>query len=121
MAQRLVRCVCDNCKETYAAAENELRLLGPAAKLMTGSALYRGRGCNKCSLTGYYGRKGIFEIFTVTEEIQRMIYNKVPATELRVRARENGMRTLREDGLRKTAAGVTTVEEVMRNTMGDLD
>jgi general secretion pathway protein E/type IV pilus assembly protein PilB len=121
MAQRLVRCVCDNCKETYAAPERELRLLGPAAKLMTGSALYRGRGCNKCSLTGYYGRKGIFEIFTVTEEIQRMIYNKVPSTELRVRARENGMRTLREDGLRKTAAGVTTIEEVMRNTMGDLD
>jgi general secretion pathway protein E/type IV pilus assembly protein PilB len=121
MAQRLVRCVCDNCKEQHQASDHDVRVLGPAASLMAGSMLHRGRGCNKCSLTGYYGRKGIFEIFTVTEEIQRMIYNKVGAVELRVRARENGMRTLREDGLRKAAAGITTIEEVMRNTMGDAD
>jgi general secretion pathway protein E/type IV pilus assembly protein PilB len=121
MAQRLIRCVCDHCKETYEPTEADIRLLGPAAKLMAESVLHRGRGCNKCALTGYYGRKGIFEIFPVTEQIQRMIYDKLPAAELRARARENGMRTLREDGLRKVAAGITTLDEVMRNTMGDID
>ncbi|MDE0838140.1 MAG: type II/IV secretion system protein, partial [Kiritimatiellae bacterium] len=78
-------------------------------------------GCKKCSLSGYSGRRGIFEIFSVTDEIQHMIFNKVSALELRARARELGMRTLREDGLRKVVAGTTTLEEVFRVTMGDLD
>ena len=63
----------------------------------------------------------MFEIFTVNDEIQRMIFSKTSAAELRVRARQLGMRTLREDGLRKIVAGVTTLEEVMRVTMGDID
>ncbi len=121
MAQRLVRCICDNCRESVAPREAELRLLGPAAAQMTESLLHRGRGCNKCALTGYYGRKGIFEIFLVTEEIQRMIYSKASSSDLRARARENGMRTLREDGLRKVVSGMTTLEEVMSTTMGDQD
>ncbi|MFC1462826.1 type II secretion system ATPase GspE [Verrucomicrobiota bacterium] len=119
MAQRLVRCICEQCKEEYTATEADLRLLGPEAMQMAETQLYRGRGCNKCNLTGYSGRKGIFEIFLVTDEIQKMIFKKVGAVELRARAREMGMRTLREDGLRKVAAGITTVEEVLRVTMGD--
>jgi len=121
MAQRLVRCICDACKEPYQPTERELRLLGPAAEQMTDVELYKGRGCKKCVLTGYKGRRGIFEIFAVTDEIQRMIFETVGATELRSRARELGMRTLREDGLRKAVAGVTTLEEILRVTMGDLD
>ena len=121
MAQRLVRCVCENCKEEYEPSEGELRLLGTAADQMSAVTLYKGRGCKKCALTGYTGRKGLFEIFLVTDEIQRMIFEKVPAMELRVRAREQGMRTLREDGLRKVVAGVTTLDEVFRVTMGDAD
>ena len=74
--------------------------------------LYKGHGCKKCGLTGYSGRKGIFEIFLVTEEIQQLIFETVSGTELRIRAREMGMRTLREDGLRKAVAGVTTLEEI---------
>jgi general secretion pathway protein E/type IV pilus assembly protein PilB len=121
LAQRLVRCVCENCKEEYQPPESEIKQLGAAARQFADVKLYKGRGCPQCNLTGYKGRLGIFEIFTVTEEIQRMIYEKVPASELRVRAREMGMRTLREDGLRKIAAGLTTIEEVMGETMGDED
>ena len=121
MAQRLVRMTCEECREEHAPEESELRLLGPAAEQLAESTFFRGRGCNACNLTGYVGRKGIFEIFPVTEEIQQMIYEKVTATELRVRAREMGMRTLREDGLRKAISGLTTVEEVLRVTMGDVD
>ncbi|MCK5851011.1 MAG: type II secretion system ATPase GspE [Kiritimatiellae bacterium] len=121
MAQRLVRNICDNCKEEYMATNQDIKMLGSAAEQMVESQLYRGHGCNKCSLTGYIGRKGIFEIFVIDDEIQRMIFEKVGAAELRVRAREMGMRTLREDGLRKVAAGVTTIDEVMRVTMGDLN
>ena len=121
MAQRLVRSICDNCKEEYTATDQELAMLGSVAEQMVESQLYRGHGCNKCSLTGYIGRKGIFEIFVLDEEIQRMIFEKVGAADLRIRAREMGMRTLREDGLRKVAAGVTTLSEIMRVTMGDLN
>ncbi len=121
MAQRLVRCVCQNCKEEYTPSQAELRLLGPAAPMMESVPLYRGRGCPTCTLTGYHDRKGIFEIFVVNEDIQRMIFDKVPASELRTRAREMGMRTLREDGLRKVVSGWTTIEEVLRVTMGDVN
>jgi general secretion pathway protein E/type IV pilus assembly protein PilB len=120
MAQRLLRCICENCREEYTPADSELTVLGPFAERMSGATLWRGRGCNKCQLTGYAGRRGIFEIFRVDEEIQRMIYSEAPASELRVRAREMGMRTLREDGLRKVAAGWTTLEEVLRVTTGDI-
>jgi general secretion pathway protein E/type IV pilus assembly protein PilB len=120
MAQRLIRCICDECKEPYTPSDGEIRLLGPAAMQITEATLYKGRGCNKCNLTGYMGRRGIFEIFVATDDIRRMIYEKVPASELRIRAREMGMRTLREDGLRKVVAGVTTIEEVLRETMGDM-
>jgi general secretion pathway protein E/type IV pilus assembly protein PilB len=119
MAQRLVRCICENCREEHQPTPREVKLLGPVAAQMSGVQLYRGRGCNRCSLTGYSGRKGIFEIFVVTDEVRKMIYERVTASDLRIRAREMGMRTLREDGLRKAAAGITTIDEVLRITMGD--
>jgi type IV pilus assembly protein PilB len=121
MAQRLVRSICDACREEYTPLESELRLLGPIAEQMQQATLYKGHGCKKCTLTGYRGRKGLFEIFIVTDEIQRMIFESTSASELRVRGRELGMRSLREDGLRKVISGVTTLEEVFRVTMGDLD
>jgi len=121
MAQRLVRCICDNCKEEYQAERHELNGLGVAGETLLDQKLVRGHGCAKCSLTGYHGRKGLFEIMVVNDEIQRMIFEKVSSSDLRNFARESGMRTLREDGLRKIASGVTTVEEVLRVTMGDID
>ena len=121
MAQRLVRTVCDNCKEPYTPTESDLQILGPVAQQMAGAQLMRGRGCGRCSLTGFHGRIGIFEMFMVTDEVRRMIFEKVSTSVLVARARELGMRTLREDGLRKVAAGMTTADEVFRVTMGDMD
>jgi type IV pilus assembly protein PilB len=121
MAQRLVRCICDNCKEEYQPELHELTGLGAAAAALADQKLVRGHGCAKCSLTGYHSRKGLFEIMVVDDDIQRMIFEKVSSSELRTFARGAGMRTLREDGLRKISAGVTTVEEVLRVTMGDIE
>ena len=119
MAQRLVRKVCEKCKEPYTPPESELRLLGPAAQQLSNVQLYHGAGCADCSFTGYRGRIGIFEIFRINDEVRNLIFDQVPVTELRVKARELGMRTLREDGIRKVIAGQTTLSEVLRVTMGD--
>jgi len=121
MAQRLVRVICPNCKEPYTPTDREKKILGPAAKELANSPLVKGRGCPNCSLTGYKGRKGIFEMFLIDDTIQRMIFEHLPATQLRIRAREMGMRTLREDGLLKVVSGMTTLDEVLRATMGDAD
>ncbi len=119
MAQRLVRCICPECKEEKKPTERELKLLGQSAAGIQNATLWKGRGCPACSLTGYKGRKGIFEIFLITDAVQRMIFDQRPANELRVAAREAGMRTLREDGLLKVASGMTSLEEVLSVTMGD--
>ena len=120
MAQRLVRNICKECKEEYPATEAELRSLGLNPDEHAGAKLFRGRGCPRCK-GGYKGRKGLFEIFRVDDEIERLIFENKGARELRIRAREIGMRTLREDGIRKVLNGMTTVSEVLRVTMGDED
>lgn len=119
MAQRLVRKICSSCKEEYQPSDLELRLLGPHAEQVREAKLYRGAGCADCSGTGYKGRWGVFEIFAINDEVRHMIYEQVTAADLRRKARELGMRTLREDGLRKALAGMTTLQEVLRVTMGD--
>jgi len=77
-----------------------------------------GRGCSECN-GGYKGRMGIYEIFMLDESIQELIYAKSDAGMIRSRAIELGMRTLRQDGLRKATAGMTSLEEVIRSTVGD--
>ena len=119
MAQRLVRKICEKCKEPYVPLEAELRLLGPAAKQLGEAQLFHGKGCPDCSFTGYRGRLGIYEIFQIDDQVRHLIFEQVASSELRIKARELGMRTLREDGLRKVVAGITTLEEVLRVTMGD--
>jgi general secretion pathway protein E/type IV pilus assembly protein PilB len=98
-----------------------MKMLGSVARETAKGEIFRGRGCPACSMTGYKGRKGIFEIFTIDDSIQRMIFDHATAAQLRARARELGMRTLREDGLLKVASGLTSLEEVLRATMGDAD
>ncbi len=120
MAQRLVRAICEKCKEAYTPTEREIRMLGSISKTMP-ERMYHGAGCDKCGRSGYKGRKGIFEIFKVDDTIQRLIFDHAPATLLRQRAREMGMRTLREDGMLKVASGMTSLQEVLRVTMGDAD
>ncbi len=119
MAQRLVRCICDECREEYTPHSSDFIGLGGHAKELEGRDLTRGRGCPKCQLTGYSGRKGLFEIFMINDEIQKMIFSKASSADLRAKGRENGMKTLREDGMRKILSGMTSVDEVLRVTMGD--
>jgi general secretion pathway protein E/type IV pilus assembly protein PilB len=121
MAQRLVRTVCKKCREPYTPTEYEMRVLNLNPEEIRKTTLWRGRGCGDCARTGYRGRTGIYEIFTVDDEIRRLIYEKVPSNVIRARARELGMRTLRQDGIRKIMAGLTTPEEVIAITMGDED
>ena len=83
--------------------------------------LFHGKGCADCQFTGYRGRLGIYEIFQIDDQVRNLVFEQVSSTELRIKARELGMRTLREDGLRKVVAGITTLEEVLRVTMGDQD
>ncbi len=120
MAQRLVRKVCRKCGAPHMPSEAELGVLGIEAHTQ-GANFMKGKGCSECNKLGYKGRFGIFEIFVINDEARKLIYEKVPSSVLRVQAREMGMRTLREDGARKVVAGLTTADEVIRATVGDVD
>lgn len=121
LAQRLVRRICANCKETYMPETYELNLMGMDAASASEATFMRGKGCPKCNGTGFKGRMGVFEFFLVSEEIQQMIYENRTVVELRKKAREGGMRSMREDGFRKVASGMTTLDEVLHVTVGDAD
>jgi len=121
MAQRLVRKVCKKCAAPYQPTETELGTLNLDPGKVSGATFMRGKGCNDCNKTSYRGRFGIFEIFVIDDEARKLIYDRVPTSILRARAREMGMRTLREDGARKVMAGLTTADEVIRATVGDAD
>jgi type IV pilus assembly protein PilB len=121
MAQRLVRKICKRCVEPYVPTEHELKQLNLQPDQVASANFLHGRGCGDCSNTGHRGRMGIFEVFVIDDDVRKLIYDKVPSSVLRTRAREMGMRTLREDGIRKVLAGLTTPEEVIRATVGDVD
>lgn len=121
MAQRLVRKVCRRCATPYVPTDYEIKTLNIDPQSAQNSTFMKGKGCGDCSKTGYRGRFGIFEIFVVDDEVRKLIYEKVSSSVLRQRAREMGMRTLREDGTRKVLAGLTTPEEVIRATVADID
>ncbi len=119
IAQRLVRKLCQSCKEPVEMSESEMSALGLDASQLGEATVMRGAGCDACKHLGYKGRMGIFEIFMIDDEVRHMINEKASTIELRKRAREMGMRTLREDGIRKVLAGMTTPEEVIGVTMSD--
>ena len=119
VAQRLVRKICKQCKKSFTPDSNELRSLNITPQQAATATFMRGEGCLNCSGTGYRGRNGIFEMFVVNEEIQRMIYENVGTAKLRDKARSLGMRTMREDGVRKVLAGQSTIDEVVSITVGD--
>ncbi|MDD5669870.1 MAG: GspE/PulE family protein [Candidatus Omnitrophica bacterium] len=111
MAQRLVRVICPNCKESYEPSKALLDKWG----LKGGIPLYRGKGCDNCKGTGYRGRSGIYELLVVDDELREMILNESTSTVLlRKKAQEKGMVLLSEDGVGKALAGITTIEEVAR-------
>ncbi|MEM1156708.1 MAG: GspE/PulE family protein [Verrucomicrobiota bacterium] len=119
LAQRLVRTLCPNCIQSYVPNETELRALNLKEEQLAGANFQKGHGCDTCRGTAYKGRNGIFEIFTVDDEIRGLINDEASVSAIRKRARDMGMRTLREDGVRKAVAGITTPEEIILATMGD--
>ena len=119
MAQRLTRKICKKCKHPYTPDPRELRSLNITAQQAANASFAKGAGCENCHGSGYRGRAGIFEIFVSNDELQRMIYENVGTSRLRDKARALGMRTMREDGLRKVLSGMTTIEEVVSITVGD--
>ncbi len=121
MAQRLVRKLCPQCKIPAVLSEKEMRALSLDASRVVDATIFGPAGCDKCRNNGYRGRMGIFEMFLVDDEVRGMINSGLTTTQLRRRARELGMRTLREDGIRKVLAGLTSGAEVVHTTMSDLD
>ncbi len=119
MAQRLVRQICSKCKVPYQPDLREISSIGMNEEQASGVQFHVGKGCPHCTGTGYRGRKGIFEIFVVNEEIEQMIYDNASIVDLRRKARDLGMRSMREDGIRKVLTGVTTIPEVVGITIAD--
>ncbi len=119
MAQRLLRRICPNCKQPYTPSREEVKILGLTPEYLENHQFYKGTGCNRCGKTGYKGRIGIYEIFMVTEEIAKLIFRNEPSGVIREAARRDGMRSLRDDAIRKAEAGISTLEEVIIVTMLD--
>lgn len=121
LAQRLVRKLCTKCKQPSELSEYEAKALRIDANQLSEASIMSPRGCEACRGKGFKGRMGIFELFTVDDEVRHMVNNNSTTIQLRARARELGMRTLREDGVRKVLSGMTTAEEVITTTMTDAD
>ncbi len=117
IAQRLVRRICTNCKEEYVPNEDQLMEVNLKPEDVEGKKFARGQGCEKCNNTGYKGRMAIFEIMLLTEQIKKLIIEQASTDSIRRMAKEQGMRTLRESGLLAIFDGITTIEEVVRETM----
>jgi type IV pilus assembly protein PilB len=112
LGQRLIRTICLNCKTAYEPDDDTLRSLNLKRQDVGSRPFYYGRGCQKCNSTGYKGRKGIYEYLRVSNDIRELINEKKPTLFLREKARELGMRTMREDGIRNVLDGYTTVDEI---------
>ncbi|MDP0496469.1 MAG: type II secretion system ATPase GspE [Verrucomicrobiota bacterium JB024] len=116
LAQRLVRRICPTCRTAYEPDQELIDVLGADPLDIADKHFYYGRGCPECSQTGYRGRQGLFEMLAVSDQIRELITNKAPTLVIRQKALEQGMRTLRDDGLRNIFDGATTIEEVLKYT-----
>ncbi|MBL9114801.1 MAG: Flp pilus assembly complex ATPase component TadA [Verrucomicrobiaceae bacterium] len=121
MAQRLVRKLCGECKSSSTLDEKEMRALRLDVSQVMEANIMGPTGCNRCRQAGFRGRLAVIEIFNFDDEVRSMVNEELTTPQLRKRARELGMRTLREDGIRKVLAGLTTAEEVIEATMSDAD
>ena len=119
LAQRLVRRICDKCKEETNLTPELLSELELEAKDVSGKKVYKGRGCDNCNNTGYRGRVGLYELLSVNDEIKDLIIESASTELLRDAARRNGMVPLRDAGLERAFEGLTTIEEVIRETILD--
>jgi type IV pilus assembly protein PilB len=118
VAQRLVRRICSECKAPHIYKDEELAALGTDLESLKKIPYMKGQGCERCSGTGYKGRQGLYEVMTLSPELRRMVLRGASVAELREQAVAEGMLTLRMDGIRKIERGITTVEEVVKETAG---
>ncbi|MDP9347598.1 MAG: type IV-A pilus assembly ATPase PilB [Gemmatimonadota bacterium] len=117
-AQRLARRICSNCKEPVKYPEEYLLGAGLKREEVDGVTFYRGRGCDSCGGSGYKGRQGLYEVMAMSPTLRRMILQGASTAELQAQAISEGMLTLRMDGMKKVARGITTLEEVIKETAG---
>jgi general secretion pathway protein E len=116
LAQRLVRVICNECKEAYTPDNESLQSVGISPESLDGKPIYRGKGCPACLQTGYKGRKGIFEFMLLDDAVKNVILKTSDANAIKRTAVERGMMTIRQDGAQKVIDGITTIEEVFRVT-----
>jgi type IV pilus assembly protein PilB len=119
VAQRLVRKICEYCKTPFKPTESQLMELGLTPDEVKGKQFYYGAGCSRCNNTGYKGRTGLFEIMTFNDEICELIMNHASTNVLRTASQKAGMRLLRDAGLSAIYNGVTTIDEVVKETMAE--
>jgi type II secretory ATPase GspE/PulE/Tfp pilus assembly ATPase PilB-like protein len=120
MAQRLVRRVCDRCRETYVPDAEQLAVLGEDASMLSGRPLARGRGCLACKHTGYFGRTAVFEVLELSRAVRRMVLDGSNEDQIKQKAVSEGLLTLRKSGIKKILEGVTTIDEVRAATLADI-
>ncbi len=116
LGQRLVRRICKTCKTAYEPGHDIIEMLAADALEIADKQFFFGKGCPECSQTGYRGRQGLFELLMVTDAIRELVTKKAPTLVLKQKAMEQGMRTLRDDGLRAIFDGLTTIDEVLKYT-----
>ena len=116
LAQRLIRKICSECKKEYKPSESELLEFGISKEKIKGMKFYKGKGCQKCNDSGYKGRTGLYELLVVDDKIRDLVVKRESLASIRNAACEGGMKTLRENGLKKVMEGITTIEEVLRET-----
>jgi len=121
MAQRLVRRICDQCKEPTTYDRKELSAVGLKPADVKNVTLYKGAGCQRCRGQGYRGRIAVFELMEMDNTLREMAFRREPIVEIRKQAAQSGMVTLREDGVRKVLAGVTTIPEILEITAAEAD
>jgi len=120
IAQRLMRVLCPECRKAYTLSRNEILDIVPDFPMDPGEeyvTLYKPKGCISCNNTGYKGRIGVFEFLRVTENMQRLILHKASTNDIRELAIQEGMHTLRQDGLLKVKKGISSIEELLRVVM----
>jgi len=121
VAQRLVRRICTKCKEEFVPSEEHLMELSLRTTDIQGRTLYRGRGCENCTKSGYKGRMAIFEIMLMDDELRDLVMQQASTAVLQTESRKRGMRTLRESGLLALYEGQTTIDEIVRETISSGD
>ena len=119
MAQRLVRRVCDRCKETFVAEPEHVAALAEDGQAVLGRHVAHGRGCIACKHTGYMGRTAVFEVMPLTKAVRRLVLDGLNEDEIKHHALADGFMTLRKAGIKKVLDGMTTIEEIRSATLAD--